>query len=161
VVSVGRFESGTAFNIIAEKAHLIGTTRSLDASIRQQFPHLIETVVDGICRSQGATYRFDYKWGYPALENDPAFTQYFRAVAEDILGPERVVTIDEPTMGGEDMAFFLQRVPGTFFALGSGTEAKGTTYPHHSPRFNFDEEVMWIGAALFAETAIRWLNRSE
>ncbi|MFZ5435317.1 MAG: hypothetical protein ACOZCF_03140 [Bacillota bacterium] len=100
---MGRFESGTASNIIAEKAHLTGTTWSLDASVRQHFPELIETVVDGICRSQGATYRFDHKWGYPVLENDPAFTAYFRAAAEDILGPQRVITIDEPTMGGEDM----------------------------------------------------------
>ncbi len=158
VLTVGRFHAGTAFNIIAETAHLEGTVRCLSEEIRQQIPQHMERIIRGITQAGGAQYEFSYHWGYPVLVNDPDFTAFFAQVAREVVGSERVRELDVPTMGGEDMAYYLQQVPGTFFFLASGTEEKGTKYPHHNPRFDFDEEVMWIGTALFVETAMRWLS---
>lgn len=158
VVTIGSFHSGTAFNIIAGTATLEGTVRCLSESLRQRMPGYIEGIVRGVASGMGAEYEFKYTWQYPVLENDPEFTEFFAGVAREVLGSERVIQLPEPTMGGEDMAFFLKEVPGTFFFLGSGTPERGTAHPHHNPRFDIDEEVLWIGTALFAETAWRWLH---
>jgi amidohydrolase len=157
VVTVGSLAAGSAFNVIAERAHLSGTTRALSPTVRAALPGLIAAVAEGVATGTGAEVRVDYQWGYPVLENDAAFTAFFRELATGLLGRGRVFDLPAPTMGGEDMAFYLQQVPGTFFALGSGTPERGTVHPHHSPKFDFDEEVMWVGAALLAESARRWL----
>jgi len=96
-------------------------------------------------------------YGYPPLVTDSEFSEYFKGVAAQIVGDENVVEIDEPTMGGEDMAFFLKEAPGTFFFLGS-PKAGEDMYPHHHPKFDLDESVMWKGTALFAATAYSWLK---
>ncbi len=157
VVTVGKFQGGTASNVIAETAVLEATIRCLNTELHQKLPRYLETVVNGTCKSMGAEYEFDYSLGYPVLFNDPSFTKFFTGIAQEVLGKEHVMTLSEPSMGGEDMAFFLQQVPGTFFFLGSRPQGR-KVYPHHSPRFDIDESVLWIGAALFAETAVRWLS---
>jgi amidohydrolase len=64
-------------------------------------------------------------------------------------------------MGGEDMAYFLERVPGTFFFLGGSNEKKGIVHPHHNPKFDVDEDVFWLGSALLAQGAIDWLENNR
>ncbi len=160
VISVGIFQAGTMSNIIAEKALLKATVRSLDEEVREALPGHIEDIISGVCKSMGADYDLKYKFNYPVLYNDGEFTHYFAKVAREVLGEKRVMELPGPTMGSEDMGYFLREVPGTFFALGSGTEEKGTAYPHHNPRFNIDEEVLWIGSGLFAEVAFRWLEEN-
>ena len=159
VITIGTFSGGTAYNIIAETVQMSGTVRCLNEEVHQRLPGLIEEIAKGVASGMGAGCQVNYRWGYPVLENDPAFTEFFASVARDVLGPERVQEIPRPTMGGEDMAFFLQKVPGTYFFLGSGTASRGTAYPHHNCRFDMDEDVLWMGTALFAETASRWLGR--
>ncbi len=73
----------------------------------------------------------------------------------DILGEEVVTEVPEPTMGGEDMAYFLEKIPGSFFFLPS-MFGEGKDYPHHHPRFDLDEDVFWIGAAVMARFAMTW-----
>lgn len=158
VISIGEFNSGSAFNIIAEKAELTGTVRTLSEEVREQLPELIENVLAGVCQEVGADYEYDYIHGAAVLNNDKDMTELTRDTARKLLGEERVTEIERPVMGGEDMAFYQQEVPGTFFALGSLNPDKDADYPHHNPRFNIDEEVLWIGPALFAATAENWLN---
>ena len=100
---------------------------------------------------------FEYVYGYPPLVTDSEFSEYFKGIAAQIVGEENVVEIEEPTMGGEDMAFFLKAAPGTFFFLGSA-KAGEDVYPHHHPKFDLDEKVMWKGTALFVATAYSWLK---
>ena len=157
VVSIGEFRAGSAFNIIAEEAELSGTVRSLSSKTREQLPEFIEDVIEGVCLEMGADYEFEYTYGPPVLENDADFTDLFIETAGEMLGEENVVEISRPTMGGEDMAFFLQEVPGTFFGLGSVNPDKGTDAPHHNSEFDVDEDVFWIGAALFTAVALKWL----
>lgn len=159
VITVGSMHAGSAFNVIAERAVLEGTTRSLSPVVREQFPEWIESIVEGTCKGMGADYRFEYSWGYPPVVNEGYFTDFFQSVVEDLLGKDYVHQLSEPTMGGEDMAFYLEKVPGTFFALGIASE-EGIPFPHHNPRFDIDESAMWTGTALLSETAARWLDKN-
>lgn len=160
VVTVGKFHAGTAFNIIAATAALEGTVRCLDEGLRKRMPEYIREIAEGVCRGMGAECELSYFWGYPVLENDCAFTEFFAGVARDVLGADRVARLPEPTMGGEDMAYYLREVPGTFFFLGS-RPSSGPVHPHHNSKFDIDEGTLWTGAALLAETARRWLESGE
>ena len=93
--------------------------------------------------------------GAPALINDQGITEKLREAAADIVGEGSIAAIAEPTMGGEDMAFFLEKVPGSFFFLPS-IPAEGTVYPHHHSKFDLDETVFWIGSAVMANFALTW-----
>ena len=93
------------------------------------------------------------------LINDPAMAELAAGAAAEVVGPEHVVTrIPAPNMGGEDFAFYLEQVPGAFLFLSSSDPAKGTDRPHHSPRFDVDESVLWKGAALYVSLAQTFLN---
>ncbi len=154
VITIGQFKAGTTFNIIPEEAHLSGTTRTFDREIWRSWPDRIETVVKGICDAMGATYSLDYQPGYPVTENDTWMTDEIRYVAESVVGKENVV-IPEPTMGGEDMSFFLERSKGCFFFLGVGREEGA---PLHSPHFDFSEDVLLTGVEIYCRAAIQLLG---
>jgi amidohydrolase len=131
VISVGRFRSGTTFNVIPETADLCGTARTFDREVWQSWPERIETIVKGVCASMGAAYEITYVKGYPPTINDSAMADTVRKAARQVVGGDRVV-VPERTMGGEDMAFFLEKVPGCFFCIGAGNSAFASI---HNPRF--------------------------
>lgn len=160
VVTVGSLHAGSTFNVIADTAVLKGTVRCFQEALREKIRREIEMIARGVAAGMGAEATVDYLPGHPPLINDPNFTDFFVGVARDILGEKRVVTLPYPTMGGEDMSYFLNAVPGTYFFLASGNPAKGIVYPHHHPKFDIDEDVLWLGTALFAETAWRWLGNA-
>ena len=97
-----------------------------------------------------------YESGPPALINDRDFTKKFQEFAAELAGADKVKEISEPTMGGEDVAFFLEKVPGTFFVHGSCNPEKGQVYPHHNPKFDIDEDTLPMGSAIFAGFALNW-----
>jgi amidohydrolase len=96
----------------------------------------------------GARCEFEFLEGYPAVVNDSAMTDLLIEAASRVLGPQ-AVGAELLSMGGEDMAYFLQEVPGVYFFLGAGNAEKGLTAPHHSPDFDFDEQAMPLGAEIF------------
>jgi metal-dependent amidase/aminoacylase/carboxypeptidase family protein len=100
-----------------------------------------------------------YTPGYPPLINDTEMTAFLRASASRLLGPENVVELSAPSMGGEDMSYYLQEVPGCFFALGSSDPRAGVVYPNHHPRFDIDENVLHVGAAVFAQAAVDFFRQ--
>ncbi|BBO78480.1 peptidase M20 [Desulfosarcina widdelii] len=151
VVTVGQFNSGTTFNIIPEKAFLSGTTRTFDPEIWNSWAERIDRVAQGICQAMGADYELDYQPGYPVTTNSPWMAGEIREVAGSIVGSENVVE-PEPTMGGEDMSFFLDRSEGCFFFLGVGRDGCA---PLHNPRFDFDENILLTGVEIYCRAAIR------
>lgn len=159
VLTVGKIQGGSSHNIIPEKVELQGTIRYIKPETGDILKRRMEEVLAGICSAWRGSHSFSFNDGYPPVVNDKEFTAFFAGLAEDLAGKENVIELDEPTMGGEDMSFFLQQVPGTFFFLGAGNEQKGITYPHHHPRFDFDEDVLWLGAALLAVTAWQYTNK--
>lgn len=149
VVTVGTFQSGTARNVIADSAQLNGTVRYFDPKLTDFFETRIRDVVAGICQGFGATCHVTYQRLYPPVINDGAIANLVRSVAENVVETPIGVVPDCQTMGGEDMSFFLQAVPGCYFFLGSANVEKGLAYPHHHPRFDFDETALGLGVEMF------------
>jgi amidohydrolase len=157
VVTVGKFQGGTAFNVIPSQAELSGTVRTVDARIRQEMPARLERIVRGITSGLRAEYAFDYAFGYPVTVNDVNKAQFARQVAAAIVGDANVVSAGM-TMGAEDMSYFLQAVSGCYLRLGSGNPDKGLIHPHHSALFNFDEAALPIGVDLLAQLTLAYLS---
>jgi amidohydrolase len=141
VVTIGVFQSGSAFNVIADKATLEGTVRTFDSDIRKQVEKQIYGIVEGITSAFGATYTIDYLNGYPALYNHPEETETVRTLLIEQFSEENIIEI-ETSMGAEDFSYFLLEKPGTYFKVGSQNEDEATHYPHHHPKFDFDERAL-------------------
>ncbi len=149
VITVGRVEAGSKHNIIPEQARLAGTARSIDRHTTRMLPIWMGQMVRGIARANGLKADFRYERGYPVLYNDPRMVDLCRQAIAGLWGGRSVVELEEPMMGGEDMAYFLQKVPGAFLRLGSRS-GPATAYPWHHPRFDIDERVLTRGAQLLA-----------
>nr|WP_214812206.1 M20 family metallopeptidase [Exiguobacterium sp. s127] len=153
VLTIGTLHAGNTFNVIADRAQLTGTVRTFDETVAQKIVSEMERTIKGICDAAGATYTFHYETGYPAVINDLVETRFLEAVARDVIGDTSVFEID-PTMGGEDFAYYLKEVPGTFFFTGAGDASH---YPHHHPRFDFEEPAMVDAAKILVEATLRYL----
>ncbi|MEB3293921.1 MAG: M20 family metallopeptidase [Synechococcales bacterium] len=156
VVTIGKFHAGTACNIIADSAQLSGTVRYFNPNYVHFFQQRIEQVIAGVCQTYGATYELDYRKLYPALINDEQMTTLVRSVAETAIESPLNVVPNCQTMGGEDMSYFLNAVPGCYFFLGSANAARGLTFPHHHPRFDIDETALALGVELFVRCVERF-----
>jgi amidohydrolase len=156
VVTVASIHAGSAFNVIAESAALKGTVRYFSPTLGEQLPKMIERIVSGTTQSLGATYSLKYEKLTPPTINDPAMAEFIREVASEVVGSENV-SMNARTMGGEDMSFFLNEVPGCFFFVGSRNEQRNLIYPHHSPKFDFDEAAMEIGVEILCRAAEKFL----
>ena len=157
VVTIGRFNAGSAPNIIPDKARLSGTARTFDETTWMSLKNRIESIVAGVCRSMGADYALQYTRGYPPTINDEAVSDTVRRCARAVVGESRVV-VPEPSMGSEDMAFFLQRTKGCFYFIGTGREGGA---PVHNPHFDFNEEVMLLGVETHCRAAMALLGRRD
>lgn len=150
VVTIGVFQAGQAFNVIADTAVLEGTVRTFDPAVRKQTESDIRTITEGLTRALGAEAAIEYINGYPALVNDAAETERAGSRIEQVLGSGRTVEF-EPSMGAEDFAYFLNERPGTYVRVGSHNGKPETQYPHHHPKFDFDEQALLdIGQAFTA-----------
>ncbi|HEY9809484.1 MAG TPA: M20 family metallopeptidase [Halomicronema sp.] len=149
VVTVGEFHAGTAVNVIADTAKIGGTVRYFNPSLREVLPQRLEQIISGICNSYGAKYDLNYWRLYPPVVNDIKMAELVRSVAETVVEPGVGIVPECQTMGGEDMSFFLEEVPGCYFFLGSANLSMDLVYPHHHPRFDFDETALGMGVEIF------------
>jgi len=139
VVTVGAFHSGNAHNVIPDKAYLKGTVRTYDKDVRTQVEKEINLIAQQIGAKHGAKIEVKYTKGYIALYNHPKETEYIKRLSEEIFGEKNVV-IKPADMGGEDFAYYVDTVPGTFFWVGGGNPDLNAVYPHHHPKFDVDEK---------------------
>lgn len=156
VVTVGELKAGTAFNVIADSAYFRGTVRYFDPKFAGYFSQRLETLVKGICQAQGADYHWHYEEIYPPVVNDRRLVELVRNAAADVMVNADALIPDYQTLAGEDMSFFLQAIPGCYFFLGSANAGLGLNYPHHHPRFDFDESVLPIGVEIFVRCVERF-----
>jgi amidohydrolase len=156
VVTVGTVRGGFRYNVIAPDVELTGTVRSFDAALRASLPGRIERLARGVAAGFGAEVDVEYDFGYPATVNDPEMTRVLQAAAAEVVGPAGLPPMD-PLMGGEDMSYFLEAVPGCYAFIGSANPARGLDHPHHSPRFDFDEAALPVGVQVLVRTAERFL----
>lgn len=157
VVTVGTIQGGQAFNVIPQSIKITGTVRTFDAEVRDLIEESIGQLTKSTCEGSGATATYAYHRGYPALWNHPEETKRVEDLAIRISGEENVRHLD-PRMGGEDFAYYLQKVPGTFFFAGGGNPEIGATYPHHHPNFDVDERSMQSIGKLFIAAALNYLS---
>ena len=149
VVTVGELHAGTKVNIIPDTARMSGTIRYFKPDLKGFFKKRIEQIIAGICQSFGASYDLEYWELYPPTINDAGMAEFVRSQAEQVIETPLGVVPECQTMGGEDMSYFLQAVPGCYFFLGSANPAKDLAYPHHHPRFDFDETALPMGVEIF------------
>lgn len=160
VITVGMIHGGTAHNVIPDEVTFRGTVRTMEETLRQRMPVRIEQVVKGVCEAAGATYRFHYDPGYPVLVNDPTDTETARCAAERVLGPAGVLP-QNPSMGGEDFAYYLERVPGNFARLGAMTPGTADPAGLHTSRLMLDEECMAVGVAYYLSVVAEYLGQNS
>ena len=154
VVSFGRIEGGKAFNVIADHVRLLGTVRCLDPGLHAQLPGWIEETVQALCRGHGGEARVHYRSISPPVYNDPALTALVAEAGRELLGSERVLWLEQPSLGAEDFAELLTDVPGTMFRLGVAG-AEGCS-PLHSNSFRPDEGCLAVGIRVLTLSLLRW-----
>lgn len=160
VVTIGRMDVGTRFNVIAEHAVLEGTVRCFSIEARQRLEAAITRYAQHTAAIYGATADVEYCYGTLPVINEARSALLAQSVIGEAFGDD-VLFSERPTTGGEDFSFYMQDIPGCFALLGSGNQDKGSAYAHHHGCFNIDEQVMKTGAELYAQYAWRYLHQSR
>ncbi|MEM7116567.1 MAG: M20 family metallopeptidase [Chloroflexota bacterium] len=155
VVTIGRLAGGTVANVIPSDVELDITLRSLDDEVRELLVQEVEQALS-IARNLGGDYEMRRVEGYPALYNDPGVASWLRKTAVDLLGADKVGSRG-PVMGGEDFSFMSRASRGAMLSLGVKDPDGPPRFLHH-PEFDLDETAMPIGAAILAETALRFVK---
>jgi len=156
VLSICSFHGGTTYNIIPGSVEMRGTLRTFKGDVRNRIRARIRKLLKGISEAFGVRCGISYDMASPPVDNDPAMVDMVRAAAGDLGVP---VTTIEKSMGGEDFSYFLREAPGALFRL--GTRKGGTIRGLHTDRFDIDEAVLPVGAAMMAQCAVRYLRRKR
>jgi len=160
VITVGKIQAGTAFNIIPESAEMHGTIRAFSAEHRSKLMRRLGEIAQGIATAMGGSCEVEVIGGCPPCVNDPKMTEIVRDAATAAVEEKEVDASEEVmTTGSDDMACFLEAVPGCYFIVGAKNEEKGANYPHHHPRFNIDEDALPIGVEVLTRTAMDFLKK--
>jgi len=152
VISFGKISGGSAFNVIAERVKLLGTVRCLDSTLYENLPQWIEKIVQNIASTYGAQANINFKSIAPPVYNDPELTSLLSKCAKNFMDEEDIVYLENPSLGAEDFAFFLQDVPGTMFRLGVAGD-QGCA-PLHSGYFSLDERSLELGIKILSQAIV-------
>ena len=162
VLTIGHIEGGFAYNVIPSEVLIEGTIRALEEDVRQELAKRIGEIASATAAAFRGEVEYEMIWGAPPVNNDAGMAKLAADCARDIVGDEKVIDhVDAPNMGGEDFAYYVKQVPGAFLFLSSANPEKHTDVPHHNPKFNVDEDVFWIGSALFVRIAEKFLGIDE
>ena len=160
VLTFGKISAGDVYNVIPNNAVLEGTIRALDEEVRQFIAKRIELIAKDTAKTFGGDCQVEIIWGAPPVVNHRDMAKIAADAAIRAIGKDMVITeIQAPNMGGEDFACYLQQVPGAFFFLSSADEKKGTDVPHHNPKFNIDEDILYKGPAIFVSIVEKILGK--
>lgn len=160
VISFGSIHAGSAFNIIPEECRLSGTIRALNNDMRRYMCDRIGAIAKSVAEGMRGSVDYHFSWdGPPPLVNNCQVAEEFRRVATELF-PGEVTELPEPLMGGEDVAFFIEEVPGNFFFMNTCDNEKHKYY-HHNSKFEIDESPLWRGAAVMGAMAFQWLSDNK
>lgn len=154
IVTIGTVHAGTAANVIPESATLELSIRSFDEGVRAKLEQRIGELVHAQVMSYGGSVEIEYERGYPVVVNSAAETDFARQVAEELVGPQRVVFPFGPVTGSEDFAYYLQHKPGCFLRLGNGEHSPMV----HNAKYDFDDANLTVGAAYWTRLVERFLG---
>lgn len=159
LISICQIHGGTTQNIIPNEVWEEGTVRNLNEETRDFVEKRMGEIVENTAKAFRCEGILEYKRFYPSLINDDEFTNYVKDIAIDLLGKEKVIELKNPSMGGEDFAFFLNEADGTFLSLNNlKVNEDGNVYPHHNSKFDVEESTFYIGSGILAEVVFRYLN---
>jgi len=157
VLTIGHINGGDTFNVIPDEVKLLGTARWFKPEVGDLLEQKFVAIVEGVAAAFGGSAKAVFERGYPATVNEPESTKLAIKAAEAVAGSARVVEMPQPTMGGEDFSFMLNARPGSYLMLGSG---RGKDDPSlHNPRYDFNDEVLAVGASWWATLAEQQLPR--
>ena len=157
VVSVTQFHAGEAWNILPEEVILRGTIRTFKPEIQEAVERAIERLCSGIAAANGAQINVHFDHRYPPTVNSPAEAKFCQQVAAEVFGADKVLTDILPSMGAEDFAYMLNEKPGCYVWLGNGPGTGGCTL--HNPHYDFNDELLTLGASYWVNLVRRWLPR--
>ncbi len=158
VITVGQFHSGSAFNIIPPEAYLEGTVRAVTNETRELIAKRIEEVASNIAKAFRGSIEYQFFRQPPPLINDAKVTDKAMGAAKELF-PNDVKLMQRPVMGGEDFAWYLEKVPGSFIFLSTPSPIEGKVWPHHNPKFALDESQFYKGTALFVAYVMQELGK--
>lgn len=158
VLSITRINGGFNQNIIPDEVEMEGTVRAVNPETRNFIARRIEEVTKGITSAMRAECEVQYDFKYPPLINSKSFTESFVESAKKVISKEDIFEMKDPVMGGEDMAYFLEKAPGTYFFLSNPKEVDGEIYAHHNSKFDVDESIFHIGSSLFVQAVFDFLK---
>lgn len=153
VLTVGRIEAGTRWNVVAEYGRLEGTTRYFSRDLYQRFPEMMERVVTQTAQTFRAEAKLNYDRIVPPAINDDQMTEVAIGAARKAISADAVISIDRIT-GGEDFAYFMEKVPGAIALMGVGNKACGAVWPQHSGKYRVDENALINSVLLYAQVAV-------
>jgi amidohydrolase len=154
VITIGKITGGTVNNVIPDEVKLAGTIRTLNTALRKRALKLIENKLKGICLASGTKYKFEISSGYPELINSQKETSFANKAAIEYFGKKNIFK-GERFMFAEDFAYYLKKVPGSFYWIGAGN-----TTGLHTPTLNLDEKTLPKGAGFLAYLAIKYINNT-
>ncbi|ANZ99031.1 peptidase M20 [Carnobacterium divergens] len=157
VVTIGRMDVGTRFNVIAENARLEGTVRCFSIETRERVKKAIQRYAEHTALIYGATAAVDYQYGTLPVVNDEKDALFAQKIIQDSFGEDALLQ-EPPTTGGEDFSYYTEYTPGCFALVGCGNPDKDTEWAHHHGKFNVDEDAMKMGAEMYAQYAYNYLN---
>jgi hippurate hydrolase len=152
VVTVGRFEAGTTSNVIAGQARLLGTIRAQHPPVRAHLQTAVRRMAEAVGHLHGAGVHVEFSEGTPAVINSPPTAALARQAAARAVGADNVLEMKTANMGGEDFAYYLEKVPGCYVRFGARLAGR-EGFPAHSSKFDFDEKALSAGAAYFHAVA--------
>ena len=150
VVTVGMVHAGTAPNVIAEEAYLEGSIRTTLPEVRDVLHRGLARMANAMGELHNAEVMLDITSGYPPVVNTKREAAIAHRAAETVVGREGLMAIDHPSMGSEDFAYYLEKIPGCYVRFGARRH-EHEYIPLHSPEFDINEEVLMVGAAFFDE----------
>jgi len=158
VLTIGTIHGGVTSNILASQVEMKATLRTTSDEVRGTLVERIRAIVEGIPPTFGGSGELEVSYGYEALVNRDEAVDEVRAMAEALLGADRITWKERPSMGVEDFSFLVKARAGAFYHLGCGNPDKGITAPAHSSTFDIDEDCLVLGAAMQAGLAMAYLS---
>ena len=160
VITIGRIEGGTAYNVIADDVSMHGTVRALTSDDRERLLHRVAEMSAAIAAAHRCEVTYERLAGCPPVTNDPSTAELVRSAAIATVGEDRVENANPVTVG-DDMAFMLERVPGCYYLVGAGDADHGTLIPHHHAEFDIDETCLAVGTETMVRAALAVLNAAK
>lgn len=157
VVTIGKIQGGSRFNIIADRVVMEGTARTIDEETRSKVPQMMENLLKGLTQAYGASYSLEYENLVPPLYNHPEFVQVVLPGLVSAVGEQNLVQV-KPQMVAEDFAFFGEKIPAFMFLLGVKTPGQPSA-PLHSPNFNPDEKAIPVGIRAMCHLVLNALEQ--